>query len=344
MTVLLPVLNEVEHIDPCLESIAAQDYAGRLEIVVADGGSTDGTVDKLRSWESRDPRVRVIDNPRRLQSHGLNAAAAAASSPLLVRADAHTTYASDYISRSIAGLRGRAHTAVGGPMRPRAQSRFGRAVSYALTSPLAVGPAKFHTAGHEGPVDTVYLGTFTRADFDAIGGYRAFPSGVAEDADLYFRWRKAGGIILLDPTIRSFYRPREKPAGLFRQHFRYGRGKADMMYANRVLPSPRPLAPFALVGGLAGSAALGVATVAWWPALALLGIWIAVLTVSAAGAGRLWPGSMAAAAIMHVGYGAGMWWGALRGPRVVLRNLPAGAAPRWNTDAEDIAHGAPTAK
>lgn len=336
VSVLLALRNEEAAIDECLASLVAQDYQGSWEVIVADGASTDGTRIRLDAWSDRLPRLTVIDNPPRLQSHGLNRAAATAGGEVLVRMDAHTRYAPDYITRSVNGLSESGAVAVGGRLHPEGRSSFGKAVATAMRSPLAIGPGKFHHAGRPGPADTVYLGAFRRADFLKIGGYRAFPSEVAEDADLYFRWRKAGRLVYLDPAIRSIYQPRQAPEALWRQFWRYGMGKADMLYVNGRWPSWRPLGPMALVVGLMVAAGLGAITRRWAWFLVPVGAWMAA--VGAEGAriapGRAtWRRAVAAMTIMHLSYGLGLLRGLLRRPskvrsRVVhlpptdLENLP----------------------
>ena len=192
VAVLLPVLNEAGSIDECLTSLAAQDYPGPWSLIVAEGGSIDGTSQLLEGWRDRLPGLTVVDNSLQLQSHGLNRAAEIAAAELLVRIDAHSSYAPDYLRRSVEALLSSEAVAVGGGLRPEGRSPFGRAVAIAMASPLAIGPGKFHHAVAREAADTVYLGAFRRQDFIDIGGYRAFPSGVAEDPDLYFRWRREG--------------------------------------------------------------------------------------------------------------------------------------------------------
>lgn len=328
VSVLLPVLDERHAIDECLESLWLQDYDGRLEVVVADGGSTDGTLELLTTWSRRWPAVRVLDNPGRLQAHGLNLAAEAAAGEILVRADAHTAYASDYVRRSVASLMGSDAVAVGGRLEPEGRGPFGRAVAAAMRAPLATGPAAFHHADHPRPVDTVYLGAFRRSDFLALGGIRALPSGAAEDADLYYRWNRAGRPVLLDPSIRSTYRPRETVRGLARQHHRYGVAKAEMLWLNGELPSPRPLAPLALVCGLA----VGLVLTAGGrraPLAAVLAAWGAALGAVAARAEDP-PRTALATATMHLTYGAGLVRGLAEGPGSVrpLRSSGTPPAPR----------------
>ncbi|HVL98438.1 MAG TPA: glycosyltransferase family 2 protein [Egibacteraceae bacterium] len=319
VSVLLPVLDEAATIDACLASLTAQDYPGRLEVVVADGGSRDGTGERLAAWSRSNPAVRVVDNPARLQSDGVNVAARRAGGEILVRADAHTTYAPDYVRRSVEALRSTDAVAVGGLLRPEGTTPFGRAVAAAMRSPLAVGPGRFHHARLRQTVDTVYLGAFRAADFHRLGGPRSLPSGVAEDADLYYRWRRAGETVLLDPAIRSTYRPRESPAALWRQHVRYGRGKAEMLWLNRRLPSWRPLGPAGLVAGLLAGG-LAAASGRPRPLRLLVGAWSAVVVAAAAGSARSPAAALrvaAATAIMHLGYGLGLLRGLLAGPGAV---------------------------
>lgn len=318
--VILPALDEHEVVEHCLNSLQAQTYAGPMSVIAVDGGSIDGTRERLAEWSERWPAVRVIDNPERVQSAGLWLAANATDAEILIRADAHTTYGPEYVERSVDALMSSEAVAVGGPMRPVPGPGFQGAVAEAMTNKWAIGPAPFHHGEERRMVDTVYLGAFRRQDFLDIGGMRTLPSRVAEDADLYFRWRMAGRTILMDPRIESHYRPRDTPAALWRQFHRYGLGKADMFQVTGTLPSPRPLAPLALVVALIGAALL----VPWrrWPLLVLSGSWLGSLL--AVFGGR--PAPAFASAIMHLSYGLGLLKGVLR-PASSVR-----AAVRENVD------------
>ncbi len=319
VTVILPVLDESAHIETTMSDLLGQDYPGVFEVVAADGGSTDGTREYLTDLAGRDRRVRLIANPGRRQSHGLNAAAEVAMGEILVRADGHSRYADDYLTRSVEAL-GEVEGAVGGRMNPVGFDTFSRAVAAAMNSPLTMGPAPFHHAIERQPVDTVYLGAFRRDDFADLGGIRAFPSGSSEDADFYYRWRRSGRQVQVDPNIQSWYTPRNTIGALWRQYWRYGQGKSEMLWVNGRFPSWRPLAPMFLVVGLVASAALGVVTGLWWPLGVVLVSWLAVLVFAAAsGAGPL-PLTVVAAGVMHLAYGLGGLWGLVRGP-FPLRHL-----------------------
>jgi succinoglycan biosynthesis protein ExoA len=320
--VIVAALDEVANIDHVIDTALASRHVAT--VIVADGGSTDGTRERVAHRAHADPRVRLIDNPHRVQSAGLNVAATIADTDLLIRLDGHTTYAPDYIDASVAAWA--EDLAVGGPMRARGDTPWSEATAYAMDDPMAIGPARFHHATVAEDVDTVYLGTFERAVFLDVGGFRTFPSGTVEDTDFYRRWRERGGIVRVDPAVRSWYHPRSKWRGLWRQYVRYGRGKAELLWLNGRLPSVRPAAPAALVLLLAVGAVLAVS---WtpWPLVALIGVWGLALGVVAARSPARRLRTAAAAATMHVAYGLGLWIGVFAGrPEVHTLGMPEPAS------------------
>lgn len=318
VSVLLPVRNEEDHIDDVIGDLLTQEFDGTLEVVVADGHSDDATPRLLREWAERDSRLRVVANDEIHQSSGLNVAASVARSDTLIRADGHSRYAKDYVSRSLAAL---AETggAVGGRMNPSSTRPVGRAVAAAMNNPLTMGPARFHHATSRERVDTVYLGCFMRQDFENVGGFRRFPSGSSEDADFYFRWRQSGRSVYVDPDIVTKYTPRETFGSLFRQYWRYGQGKAEMLWANGRLPSLRPLAPLALILGLLAALVLASIGVSAWPFWLLLGSWLFVLLAVAVPSGGNRMLVLVVAGLMHIAYGVGEVYGFVRGPGPVRR-------------------------
>ncbi len=317
VAVILAVFNEEDHIDACLASLLEQTVVPD-QIIVADGGSTDATATKLTEWQSAHPAtINIIDNPHRHQAAGLTLAAQSADSEILVRADGHTTFDPTYISASVSALDGRSGVAVGGSQVGSADSGTARFIAAAMTSPLAVGPAPYRHQTEIGLVDTVYLGTFQRADFLELGGYRLLPSGAAEDADFYYRWRDRGWLVEFHPTIRSQYHPRQSFSALFRQFLKYGVAKADMLALHGRLPHLRPLAPAGLIVVVAASAIPGLLAGYWLPLIIVVGAWLLGLTgvalsVDSTPASRL--GAAAAAGVMHVSYGFGLIKGLLRSP------------------------------
>lgn len=245
ITIILPTLNERGHIRDCLDSLYAQDYPSIVQILVVDGGSTDGTRDIV---EQEGGRVRLIDNPRVTAAAAMNIGIALCHTERYVRVDAHTLYASDYVSRSVATAEETGAQVVGGPMRPVGTNPFGRAVAAVTTSPLGVGPGRFHYSEKQEEVETVYLGIFDKDFVAAVGGYDETDlQWAAEDQELNYRIRKAGGRIVLDPRIISTYFPRNTPRALARQYHNYGMCKASTLKKHRILPYWRPLAPALMV-------------------------------------------------------------------------------------------------
>lgn len=252
VTVAIPCFNEERHIEACLEDVFAQDYPSTsMEVLVGDGMSTDGTRHALRRVVERWPgRVRVIDNPRRLQAAAMNAMIEEARGDVIVRMDVHARYAPDYVRQCVAVLEETKAANVGGAARAVASSWFQRALCAALDSPLGVGGSMYRSADAEGYVDTVFLGAFRRRIFDEVGGYD--PNAITnEDAELNQRILRAGGKIYLSRRIVAHYMPRDTYAAVARQYFRYGQGRARTLLKHRSLPTPRPLGPFLLVSGAA---------------------------------------------------------------------------------------------
>lgn len=308
VSVLIATLNEAGNIDHVLDVALASDDV--IEVIVADGGSADDTVGRLRARQITDTRVEVIHNPDRHQSLGLNLAARAATGDLLVRLDGHTRYAPNYVDASIQAWK--PSTAVGGPMLAEGTNRWESATANAMSDPIAIGPGRFHHATQVEEVDTVYLGTFGREDFLEVGGYRRFPSGTVEDTDFYARWRSSGRSVFVDPSIRSWYRPRASWKRLALQYWRYGRGKSELLLVNGRFPSLRPIAPALLVAGLVAGTAVGVVW-SWIPLGVLGGAWMVAVALVGIRARSHYLSTSVAAATMHVAYGAGLWAGLVAG-------------------------------
>ena len=249
VTIAMPCFNEEHYIEACIASVQAQDYPpDRIEILVADGGSTDRTRQVLEGLAAADPRIRVIDNPERLQAAGMNRLIAAARGDLIVRMDVHCEYAPSYVRSCVEVMQRTGADNVGGAQRARARTRFQKALCAALDSPLGVGGAAYRSADKEGFVDTVFLGAFRRAVFEQVGLYdsRAITN---EDAELNQRLLASGGRIYLSRDIEVHYYPRDSFRTLARQYFKYGQGRARTLLKHRKLPTVRPLIPFFLVVG-----------------------------------------------------------------------------------------------
>src|SRR5690242_2130286 len=172
VTIAMPAYNEEHYIEACIASVQRQDYPkDRIEILVADGRSSDRTREILERLAAADPRIRVVDNPERLQAAGLNRMVREAHGDIVVRMDVHCEYAPTYVRRCVEALDRTGADNVGGAQRARAKTFFQRALCAALESPLGVGGARYRSADQEGFVDTVFLGAFRRRVFETVGLY-----------------------------------------------------------------------------------------------------------------------------------------------------------------------------
>jgi len=261
VSVVMPVLDEARHVRTAVEHVLAQEYPGDLELVVAVGPSTDGTGAMVAGLAAEDPRVRAVPNPTGSTPCGLNAAIAEARHDVVVRVDGHAVLPPDYVRLAVDLLRRTDADNVGGVMAAEGVTPFERTVARAMTSPLGVGGARFHTGGDEGPADTVYLGVFRREVLAKLGGYdEAFAR--AQDWELNFRIRRAGGLVWFSPELRVSYRPRGSLRALAKQYRDYGRWRRVVMRQHPGSVTPRYLAPPAAVLGLSAGVVVGLAGLA----------------------------------------------------------------------------------
>jgi len=222
VSVILPVLNEAEYLEDALAPILGQEFNGELEVILAIGPSKDRTMEIAKKISERDPRVIIVENPSGRTAAGLNLALAASRFPIIVRVDGHSEIPKNYVSTAVDVLNKTGAVNVGGMMAAQGRGLFERAVAAAMRSSLGVGPAKFHTGGNAGEVDTVYLGSFKREALIAIGGFdEKFTR--AQDWELNYRLRANGGKIYFDPRMAVTYRPRRSLTALAKQYFEYGR-------------------------------------------------------------------------------------------------------------------------
>lgn len=243
VSVVATVRRERAAIERFLASVAAQDMAGvEWEVIVAEGLSDDGTREILDRRTREWPLLTVIDNPRRIPATGLNAAIRRARGDVIVRMDAHTEYAPDYLRECLAVLERTGADNVGGPAQTRADGWLARAIAAAFHSPFASGGAKFHDPEHEGPVDTVPYGCWRGRSLERVG---LFDETLAhnQDDELNLRIVHSGGRVWQSPRIRPWYRPRAKLRSLFAQQFQYGFWKVAVIRKHGRPPSCSPLWP-----------------------------------------------------------------------------------------------------
>jgi succinoglycan biosynthesis protein ExoA len=307
--IVIPALNEAQVIENVIERILDDDGLVDPLVVVADGGSSDGTREIVSHIAARDPRVRLLHNPGRLQSAGLNLAASVlgADRPWLVRVDAHADYPKNYASTLIAEARRTGAASVVVSMDTRGKGFFQRAAAAAQNSLLGTGGSAHRLATRAQWVDHGHHALFRLDSYRAVGGYdETFSHN--EDAELDLRITRDGGRIWLTDLARIVYHPRQTPAALWRQYFSYGKGRARTVLKHYQPLKVRQTLPLAVAPAVASLFAAPF----FWPFAVPALVWAA----AALGYGLLLglskrdPAAMlsgVAAMIMHLGWSAGFW-------------------------------------
>jgi len=260
VTVVIPVLNEAVRLPDCLVSVSTQDLpAERVEVLVVDGGSTDGTVDVAErllaggGWA----RAAVLHSAAGDRSSNLNTGLAAASAPVVVRVDARSRIPAHYLRTCLELLDSRTDVAVVGGRQRAVAVGTGAVevgVARALNNRWGMGLARYRRASASSKADTVYLGAYRIAELRAVDGWNT-DFGVNEDFDLNRRLARFGAV-WFDASLTVDYVPRASLPSLVGQYWSFGKGKARYWRISGDRPQPRQLV--LLAAPVVGLAVFGV--------------------------------------------------------------------------------------
>lgn len=334
ISIVVACRNENGHIRPFLESLVSQDFGDfRWEAILADGMSEDETRTIIGEFCREWPQVRMVDNPGRYVSSGLNKAISVSDGAIVIRLDAHTRYAPDYCRLCAETLKLTGADNVGGPGRTEARGTRARAIAAAFHSPFSTGGAKFHDDTYEGWVDTVPYGCWRRQTLLRLG---LFDEALVrnQDDEMNLRLRRAGGRIWQTPAIISWYSPRTNLPALFQQYFQYGFWKMAVIRRHRLPASWRHLAPCAFVlanlflaAALGLAAAVGTRTANWahlWIILAAtytFAVMAASVVTAKKNGWEILPYLPAVFATFHFSYGLGFLLGIVSAPNKLEGSL-----------------------
>jgi len=242
VSVILPVLNEENYLEAAISAILSQDFLGEFEVILALGPSRDRTTEIAEKLQRSDSRIILMDSPTGKTAAGLNLAIAKSRYPIIIRVDGHATIPKNYLTLATSLIEETGAVNVGGIMAAVGVTGFEKAVATAMRSPLGVGASAFHTGGKAGATDTVYLGAFRKSALQEVGGFdEKFTR--AQDWELNFRLRSAGGLVYFDPRLQVEYRPRPRLRALAKQYFEYGRWRRAVSRRHSGTVNFRYLAP-----------------------------------------------------------------------------------------------------
>lgn len=335
VSVVIPIRNEARYIDRCLDSVLSQECEGlTVEVLLVDGLSDDGTREAILRRATIDSRVRLLDNHARKVSPALNVGLRAARGRVLVRLDAHSTYAPDYLRSCLRVLAETGADAVGGVQipAPGATTRMARAIAAAQTSALGTGLGRHRRRGYEGPAETLWLGAFKRELVEQIGGFDEdlFRS---EDNDFFQRARAAGGRLWVSARIRAEYLCRPDVPSYAKQCWTTGTEILPTMIRNPRAMALRHFAPAVALSAsvaLGGAALLGPSSVrvaSTMSILAAAGLYAAATVAAAGNVARrkgadLFPALLGVFPVAHFAYAAGTLAGMVRAARRRIRSNP----------------------
>lgn len=334
VSIIMPIRNEADFIEHSLAAVLAQDYPPELmEVLVVDGMSDDGTRDTVlrlidrrgqTSTEDGNPPigncispVRLIDNPGRIVPTALNSAIHMANGDVIIIIGGHAMIERDYVRRCVESLSQTESDCVGGALDSVGVGYVGTAIAAAMSSRFGVGGSRFRImSADEEPrlTDSVPFPAYRQEVFKRVGLYNEVMVR-HQDYEFNYRLRKAGGRVLLLPSVRVKYYVRSSFRSLWRQYWQYGMWKGSFLRLHPASLKLRHLIPPLFVLMTALSILLSVnAHARMWPFLIAPGAYVAFMLVALAamsksGKLRYAPILPFVFACLHFSYGLGIWSG-----------------------------------
>lgn len=233
VSIIVPCYNEEKTIQHLLNGILVQTYPlEKMEVVISDGMSTDNTLEAIEAFKKEHGALRITVTKNQLKTipSGLNQAIGESRGDLIIRLDAHSMPIKEYVERCVFAHQNKKGDNVGGvwEIRPSENTWVADSISLAAAHPLGVGDAMYRLNAKAGAVDTVPFGSFYKSLIEQIGGFDETLLA-NEDYEFNTRVRESGGVVYLDPEIRSVYFSRSTLKQLAIQYFRYGFWKLKML-------------------------------------------------------------------------------------------------------------------
>lgn len=277
VSALLVTRNEKDYIRISLMSLIEQTYPkDKYEIIVIDGGSTDGTLNVIKelqdTYNSDSFSIRVVPNPNKILATGWNIGIQSAKGVLVVRIDAHATAEKDFIEKSVETMMRVDAVCVGGKLTSKSLNGDDNAISYVLSSPFGVGNSSFRVSEDEGYADTAVYGLYKKDIFEKAG-YFDEKMVRNQDIEMHSRIKKAGGKFYFNPEIKSTYYTRNTVKKMLKQACGNGQWNMVLLKKGSGALSLRHLVPFFFVLGVIGSIILGFIHPIFW----MIGIAVIIL-------------------------------------------------------------------
>lgn len=302
LSVICPTLNEIKFIDQLVGDLCFDDGL-KKEILILDGGSTDGTVERVIELQSKYPSLVLIQNPRRTSTAAFNIGYKAATGSYIAFVGAHARYSKDYFKIGVEVLKSGICDAVGGPLDQQGKTDIGKAIASVMSSKAGVGNTEFRTSKERKFVDSVAFAVYSKKMIDVVGIMdESLP--VNQDDEFHYRVNEKGFKIMMVPEMQATYFVRDSYSGLFRQYFRYGLYKPLVLKKVKGSVRLRHLIPSAFVLYLASLPMLFVTNL-WIVPLILYLIMIVIISFRAKEKLSVKLLCLPVFPILHISYGSG---------------------------------------
>ena len=243
VSLLVATRNESKYIKNCIDSILNQAYPHEyLEVIILDGQSTDDTRAIVENLIDGQNNCQWVDNPKITQSAAWNLGLDICHGDVISIVSGHVVLAPDYVSKAVDTLIRSGADMVGGTVRSISSGKVGEAITYAISHPFGVGGARFRYTNVEEETDSVFMGFCHRSVYENVGKYDE-ELVRNQDDEFSYRLRKAGGYIICNPEIVSYYNTRSTLKSLWKQYFQYGFWKVRVLQKHSKQMSPRQFIP-----------------------------------------------------------------------------------------------------
>jgi glycosyltransferase involved in cell wall biosynthesis len=255
VSIIIPVFNEENFIEACLNRIIEQTYPKeKMEVFVVDGVSQDKTVEIVSRiiTNNQGLKINILKNPNGQRAAAMNIGIRESCSEVIARVDSRAIIPADYLEKCIDTFNRVDADNVGGIQKSIPNPQFGEnsrkyimqeVIGIAMSCFFGMGSPKFRLGKKSGYVDTVYLGCFKKSIFDKLGLFDEESAVISEDADMNQRICDAGGKVYLNKDIIVPYYPRDNFIDLWKIYFRYGGAKAGNLIKRRKLTAWRQCIP-----------------------------------------------------------------------------------------------------
>ena len=310
VSIIIPCRNEEKFIEECINSIIKQSYGfGNIEIIVCDGLSDDKTCQIVDKYCKKYSQIKLLKNEKKITPSGMNLGIRNSTGDIIILFGAHSYMSENYIELCVRNFENSDASCVGGTVINISDTDTSKAISYSMSSPFGVGNALFRYSTKKQFVDTVGFGAYKKEVYNKIGLFdEEFVRN--QDDELNLRLAEAGGKILLDPEMVSYYYTRGSFKKLWRQYYQYGFWKVRVIQKHKRPASIRHLIPVTFVTGVILG---GILSIFFKPILyiylAVLLFYLAFSFIFAAKASKgeykLVPKIILSFIILHISYGLG---------------------------------------